>query len=83
MKITIVKCVATAVLSVSSATSNDPGLALRTAAYVAKEKEIRISSKLKRLRETIEAPSFETFSPDTKERLKDKYKVEVVKSLSD
>ena len=74
------KTVADAFLSLPSS-SSETGSAERTAAYVAKEEQMTVAITLKRLRDTIEAPSFETFSPGTQDRIKSKYKEEVVKTL--
>lgn len=77
----ISKTVADAFSSLPSSSSNDTGSSARTAAYIAKEVQQTAAISLKRLRDTIEAPSFSAFSPITQERIKEKYKLEVIKSL--
>ena len=77
------KCVADAFQTIPSQSTVDPGQASRTAAYIKKEEEVTLSITLKRLRETIEAPSFSNFSPGTQTRVKNKYQAEVVRTLFD
>ena len=74
------KTVAEAFLSLPSNSSSASSSA-RTAAYIAKEEQLTSALSLKRLRDTIEASSFSSFSPDTKTRIKDKYKQEVMKTF--
>ena len=75
------KTVGDAILT--SQSTVDPGQALRDAAYIQKQGEVTVSLNLKRLRDTIEAPSFTNFSPDTQTRVKNKYQAEVVRTLFD
>ena len=77
------KCVAEAFQTIPSQSTLDPGQQSRTAAYIKKEEEVTLSITLKRLRETIEAPSFSNFSPGTQTRVKNKYQAEVVRTLFD
>jgi hypothetical protein len=77
------KCVADAFQTIPSQSTVDPGQLSRTAAYIKKEEEVTLSITLKRLRETIEAPSFSNFSPNTQTRVKNKYQAEVVRTLFD
>ena len=75
------KTVAEALLSLPPNSSSDSSSSTRTAAYIAKEEQLTSALSLKRLRDTIEASSFSDFSPNTKTRIKDKYKQEVMKTF--
>lgn len=79
---TISKTVMNLQSSKSSAASENSVIA-RTAAYIAKEDQMRMSISCKRFRDIIESTSFSSLSPNTRRKIQEKYVIEINRTLTD